>query len=282
MNTTVTPESYRFPNETLILTVTLVLVFLVIALTATATLCTSVVFLALFVGLAYFSTRSQHQALLERGRRVSDLGTPNLAILARHCLRRLQPGNVEIYVVRSRQINAYTFGISDPKVVVLYSPLFQIMDEDELCFVLGHELGHVALGHTRINSLLGGLAGIPSPFTASALLNLAFLAWNRACEHSADRAGLLACGKPNKAISALIKLSAGPHALKPGGMEQAYRQIDAEDDTLLGNLSEALGTHPMLIRRINEIRKYARSAAYKRLVSEERRFSGSRGAPVRS
>ena len=46
-----------------------------------------------------------------------------------------------------------------------------------------------------LNWLVGGMAGIPSPFMASALLAMAFLWWNRACEFSADRAGLLACGK---------------------------------------------------------------------------------------
>jgi hypothetical protein len=38
---------------------------------------------------------------------------------------------------------------------------------------------------------------------------MAFLWWNRACEYSADRAGLLACGRLHKAISALVKLAEG-------------------------------------------------------------------------
>ena len=152
-----------------------------------------------------------------------------------------------------------------PKVVVLYEPLFKIMDEDELTFIIGHELGHVALGHTWLNSLIGGIAGIPSSMGAAAILSMAFLSWNRACEFSADRAGLLACAKPEKAISALIKLVAGPKALSPEGMAAAYQQIDAEDDTWLGSLNEAFGTHPMLIRRIQELRKYASSSQYRLL-----------------
>ena len=80
-----------------------------------------------------------------------------------------------------------------------------------------------------------------------------------------DRAGLLACGKPEKAITALIKLVAGPAGQTPGGLELAYRQIDAEDDTLLGSLGEVVGTHPMLIRRINALRSYVASEQYRRL-----------------
>jgi Zn-dependent protease with chaperone function len=266
MSTRIPTSAYRFPNEYPTLAGSLLLVLAVILVSATATLCTSVVFIAAFVYLGYAATRSHHRALLRGARQVTSEDTPALAALAQRCMQRIQPGDVEIYVAPSEQLNAYTFGLSTPRVVVMYSELFRIMDEDELCFILGHELGHVALGHTRLNSLLGGMAGIPSSSSATAVMSLAFLAWNRACEYSADRAGLLACGKPEKAITALIKIVAGPQALSRSGMELAYRQIDAQDDTLLGSLGEALGSHPMIIRRIEQIRSFAGSAAYRRLV----------------
>lgn len=257
--------AYRYPNERLILALTSFLVILVIALTATATLCASVLFIAAMVAMAYYFSRSQHQALLRGARRVTIQDTPGLAKLFRQCAARLQPGEVEVFVTPSSKMNAYTFGLADPKVVVLYSELFEVMDGDELLFILGHELGHVRLGHTRLNSLVGGMAGIPSASSASVLMTMAFLWWNRACEYSADRAGLLACGKPEKAITALIKLVAGPHARTQTGMELAYRRIDAEDDTILGDISEALSSHPLLIKRITNLRKYAASAQYRRL-----------------
>jgi len=97
---------------------------------------------------------------------------------------------------------------------------------------------------------------------------MAFLSWNRACEYSADRAGLLACGRPEKAITALIKLVAGPAGLTQRGLEAAYRHIDAQDDTWMGDLSEAFASHPLLIRRINEIREFARTKTYARLAEK--------------
>jgi Zn-dependent protease with chaperone function len=98
------------------------------------------------------------------------------------------------------------------------------------------------------------------------ILRLAFLWWNRSCELSADRAGLLACGNPEKAISAMVKLAAGGRSHTVTDLEQAYREIDAEDDTWEGGLNEMLATHPMLIRRINEIRRYAATPQYQRLA----------------
>ncbi|MBN1146070.1 MAG: M48 family metallopeptidase [Anaerolineales bacterium] len=257
--------AYRYPNEQLILTLTLLLVFAVIALTATATLCASLVFIIAFVVLSYYMGRSHHQALVRNAARVTPAATPGLERVVARGLARLQPGEVEVYVLPSQQLNAYTFGLSSPKVVVLYSTLLKVMDEDEVLFILGHELGHVALGHTWLNSLIGGIAGIPASFSAAAILSMAFLWWNRSCEYSADRAGLLACGKPEKAVTALVKLAAGPRAASNADLERLYRQIDAEDDTAWSNLAEALGTHPMLINRIEQLRSYAGSGQYRRL-----------------
>jgi Zn-dependent protease with chaperone function len=257
--------AYRYPYEHLILTLTLLLVMVVIALTVTATVCASGIFVILFVALSYNFSLSHHHALLREARPVTPQNMPDLAQVLQRGKARLQPGAVEAYVVSSEELNAYTFGLSAPKTVVLYSALFQVMDEDEILFILGHELGHVALGHTWLNSLVGGMAGIPAPFSAAIILNVAFLWWNRTCEYSADRAGLLACGKPEKAISALLKLGAGRLGRGRYNLEEVYRRLDAEDDQLAGDLNEILATHPLLIHRIQELRKYIASEGYRRL-----------------
>ena len=256
--------AYRFPNEHLILVFTIFLVLVVIAISATATLCASVIFIIGFAIFSYAAGKSNHQALIAQAQRVTPQTLPSLARIARQGVERLQPGPVEVFVVPSRQLNAYTFGLSSPKVVVLYASLFKVMDEDEIAFILGHELGHVALGHTWLNSLLGGMAGIPSTYSAAILLNGAFLWWNRTCEFSADRAGMLACGRLDKAVSALIKLVA-PTANTSADLQAVYQQLDKEDDNPWNNLGEALTSHPMLIKRIEALRKYAGTQEYARL-----------------
>jgi|YNPBryantNP2012_1023418.scaffolds.fasta_scaffold00343_23 Zn-dependent protease with chaperone function len=257
--------AYRYPNEQLILALTLLLVLAVIALTATATVCLSAVFVAAMIAMAYMATRAQHQALLAQAYQVTPAKAPELAALVQRAVNTLHTDAVQVFVAPSRELNAYTFGLSSPKVVVLHAPLLQFMDADELQFILGHELGHVRLGHTWLNSLVGGMAGIPSPFFASVLLSMAFLWWNRACEYSADRAGMLVCGKPHKAISALVKLEAGPRLRSYADLERALALIERQDDDPLSSLGELLATHPMMARRIEKLRQYAASAAYRRL-----------------
>ncbi|MFN2158835.1 MAG: M48 family metallopeptidase [Anaerolineales bacterium] len=264
MNRSYKTSAYRYPGEFFILLLTLLLVAGVVIFTVAATACLSGVFILAFVLLSYYLGRSHHQSLVRRARQVTARASPQIDPILREASARLQPGDVLAYIAPGRVLNAYTFGLSSPKVVVVYSGLLDVMDRDELSFILGHELGHVALGHTWLNSLVGGIAGVPASWSAGMLMAMAFLWWNRACEYSADRAGLLACGKPEKAVSALVKLGAGPRAGQ-SDLSEVYRRIDAEDDNLLGSISEMMGTHPMLIKRIQAVRKYAGSSEYRRL-----------------
>jgi Zn-dependent protease with chaperone function len=257
--------AYRYPNEHLILAVTLTLVVVVIALTATATLCLSAVFILSVVLFSYQSSQSLHNALIDRAFHVNEASGPELAAIVEIPKARLQADDLEVFVARSSVPNAYTFGLLSPKIVVLHSILLDMMDRDELIFILGHEMGHVRLGHTWLNTLIGGMAGIPTSFSAAAILALAFRWWNRACEYSCDRAGLLACGDPEKAVSALVKLVAGGEVHSTAGIQRVLARIEAEDDDIAGSFDELLGTHPMMVRRIAHIRSYAASQEYKRL-----------------
>jgi Zn-dependent protease with chaperone function len=260
--------AYRYPNEQFILSATFILVFLVITLTATATFCAGGIFVFIVIGIAYMTSQSHHAQLIHEAHPVSPQEDPALTDIINKVSQQLQTGAVNVFVLPSRELNAYTFGFSDPKDIVLYAALFKIMDRDEMSFIIGHETGHIALGHTWLNSLIGGMAGIPSPSWASAILLLAFRSWNRACEYSADRAGLLACGSLKSAISALVKLTAGEAALTSAGFQHALQMIDAEDDTFLGAMSDALSTHPLIIKRIEQLRQYAQTPEYIRLQTE--------------
>jgi Zn-dependent protease with chaperone function len=262
-------SSYRYPNEQIILALTLCLVFVVIAVTSVATLCGSALFVLVMLVISYLLNRSHHNALIQNADLVTPQADPELARLINTCARRLQPGAFNTFIAPGNTLNAYTFGLVEPQVVVMYAGVLRIMDEDELRFILGHELGHMRLGHTWLNSLLGGMAGIPSPYVAAVLLYVSFRWWNRACEYSADRAGLLACGKPEKAASALIKLVGGPAAAHSAvARQQALRQIEAEDDHLQNSLRELLSTHPMTIRRLDALRQYAATPEYRRLQAQ--------------
>ncbi len=257
--------AYRYPSEHLILGLTVVLVLAVIAFTAAATVCGSAIFIPAVVIIGYLYSRSNHHDLLAKSTRVSPQSAPELIPVIEANTARLQVEPVNIFIVPSNRLNAYTFGMDSPKAVVLYSALFKVMDQDEIQFVLGHEMGHVKLGHTWLNTLVGGMSGIPSSTSAGIIMELAFRWWNRACEFSADRAGLLACAKPSKAVTALIKLEAGAAGRTQAGLQTAIQHIEGEDDQLVNNLAELLASHPMIIKRIDKLREYASTLQYRDL-----------------
>lgn len=255
---------YRQDNEGVILALTILLVLAVIVLTSTVTFCLSGVFVIGMFVLSALMIRSHHQSLMRTAYAINPVQTPELAGVVEECALKLQPGPVDVFLAKEKQMNAYTFGVGDPKVLVLFSSLLKVMSPGELKFIIGHEMGHVALGHTWLNTIVGGLAGIPAPFGAAVILYAAFRWWNRLCEFSADRAGLLACGDLHHATLALVKLVA-PEIRSQVDFDKALALIDAEDDLASNRMAEAFQSHPMLIRRINELRDYARSEEYRQL-----------------
>lgn len=259
-------DNYRYPSEMPILLVTISVIGIVLLFSAGFTICVLPAFLGLVVFMAYLANKAHTQALIQNAARVTPETSPQLAGLVQDCMARLRPGQVQVFVTRERQLNAYTFGVNQPFTVVLFAPLLKVMDADELRFIIGHELGHVALGHTWLNSILGGMAGVPTTLGMVVILIAAFRWWNRACEYSADRAGLIACRNPEKAVSALVKLASGG-ARGSAEMQNALARIEAEDDSWANVAAESLSTHPMVVRRIAELRKYAASSEYRRMTA---------------
>ena len=256
---------YRYPGESTTLALTILLIVGVLLITIPTTFCLVPLLVIIVITMAYYSGR-QHQADVMRiGRQVTPGTAPELTAAAQDCARKLQPGPVALYVVPSRVVNAYTFGLSKPNMIVLHSSLLEIMDADEMCFVIGHEMGHVALGHTWLNTLVGGMAGAPMPIGAAVILTFVFRWWNRQCEYSCDRAGLIACGSLRKATSALVQLVAGDINTDEE-LRRALTAIQRRDDGVLEDLGGLLATHPRILKRLEMMRQYAESAEYRRLA----------------
>ncbi|HEX7555761.1 MAG TPA: M48 family metallopeptidase, partial [Leptolinea sp.] len=247
-----------------ILLTTLVLVGGILVLTTGLTVCVVPVLIVVLVMFSYQMNKDHHRALMTQGVRVpveAPTGRGDrldqVGQLVRDCRKALDCEPVDVFIVPGRQVNAYTFGLDSPRTIVLYEPMLQIMDADELCFVIGHEMGHVIFGHTWLNTVIGGMAGMPSTLGAAVLLTFAFRWWNRACEYSADRAGLAACGTPLKGVSALAQLAVGD-INSMIELKQALAVIDREDNSIENILSEALSDHPMIAKRIKALQEFAK------------------------
>jgi hypothetical protein len=153
----------------------------------------------------------------------------------------------ELYVTNSPIWNAVTIGMDKPFIVV-NSALLQGLDEEELRFVLGHELGHAQSGHALYQSLLlwlmrltGAINWMPIGALGLRAIIAALHEWSRKAELSGDRAGLLA-----------VQESAG----------------DLRDSVLKLLLLEAQ-SHPLAVIRAHELRRWVDEGEYTTIVSGE-------------
>jgi Zn-dependent protease with chaperone function len=185
----------------------------------------------------------------------------------------------EVYVGNIGGVNAFTIGMKRP-FVVISSGLIQIMDEGELRFVVGHELGHVLSGHAiyhTMGQLLANtvsLSSIPLVSVASEGIQAGIREWFRKSELSCDRAGLLVAQDPEAAIGALMKLAAG--ARIPGMSVDEFLQQAAEfelDTTGIRNriykfMLPSSHTHPILVLRAAELDRWVREGEYARIAAD--------------
>lgn len=166
-----------------------------------------------FVGSG--GVRSAYDEVLGSKLRLTATLAPRLiAVLdeARRTLGFSEP--IELFVGQEAMVNAssmHAISPGEPHVIELTSALVERMNDDELRFVLGHELGHLAFRHHRARLAVAAF-GIDEAHEskAPALLVRRLESWDRLAEISADRAGLIVVGlRLDVAVSAFFKLQSG-------------------------------------------------------------------------
>jgi Zn-dependent protease with chaperone function len=164
-----------------------------------------------------------------------------------------------MYLDGSEQVNAYTRGVISP-VIVLNKGLVEIMNDNELKFVVGHELGHIKLYHFAIRTMFdSSIVRVPMlAYIPLLIFKMLFLngRMSRSFEHSADRAGLHACRNLEDAVSCMIKLKTGDKEVKPSLVKMAIAgKLDLDDNSFL---VELFSTHPDFEDRIRKMVDYAK------------------------
>ena len=139
----------------------------------------------------------QSKYQLENTLLVTEKITPKIYKIVKNVTKKLyiEPDIVEVFITPSSDLNAVCFSAhSEHCAIILHSELVEKLNEKELCFVIGHELGHFLLEHVRHKEEKN---------------NIEMLKQKRAQEISCDRIGLWVCGDINVALNTLIKLTSG-------------------------------------------------------------------------
>lgn len=153
---------------------------------------------------------------------------------------------LEIYVTPANTSAASVFRVShDHYIIHLSKLLFEILDVDELTFVIAHELAHVAFHHFELNHI--DTEKLPSR------LSRALHQTKRYGEVSADLAAASVTRDPTSGRRALVKLaSGGSHKLIDLSLDADQMQVEElhkilEEDA---SLFEVTCSHPASVLRM--------------------------------
>jgi Zn-dependent protease with chaperone function len=184
----------------------------------------------------------------------------------------------EIYVQQDPSVNAMAIGFDDPFIVVT-TGLLDLLDEEELRFVVGHETAHILSGHAVYRTMLliltrlaTRVAWIPLGYIGLRAIVAGLEEWFRKSELSCDRGGLLVGQDPEAGMRALMKLAGGTrlHEMNIEAFLEQAREYDTAGDVRDGLLKvlNLLGTtHPFAVVRVAELDRWRRSGQYEAILA---------------
>jgi heat shock protein HtpX len=190
----------------------------------------------------------------------------------------------KVAIVNSPVPNAFATGKS-PKssLVAVTTGILDVLDNDELEAVIGHELSHVRSRDVLVLTLasvfstvawylvrFGLFGGLQTrnrngAGTSAIVLLVAIITWvvsfliiraiSRYREFSADRGGAIMTGKPDKLANALLKISGKIKVIPPKELENvqklnAFFIIPALSGSSIANL---FSTHPPVEKRVQKL-----------------------------
>ncbi|KMO93580.1 M48 family metallopeptidase [Streptomyces roseus] len=222
--------------------------------------------------------RSLRLLFLSDSVRVGETQFPHLYEMLRDACYILDLEKVpQMYVQQDPRPNAMCIGLDEPIIVVTTS-LVELLDEEEMRAVVGHEVGHALSGHAVYRTILLFLTGlalkvawIPLGNVAIMTLVTALREWFRKSELSADRAGLLVGQDVNASMRGLMKLAGGNHLHEMNvdaflAQAEEYESSGDLRDSVLKILNVLPRTHPFATVRAAELKKWSRHRDYQRIM----------------
>ncbi|KPJ75375.1 MAG: hypothetical protein AMS19_14005 [Gemmatimonas sp. SG8_23] len=212
--------------------------------------------------------------------RVSENQFGDVYRVYKECLRTLDaPEEYPLFMSQTPMVNAGAYGMDKP-FIILNSGTVRLLEEDELAYVISHEIGHIVSDHVLYKTmtvLLINLAnmGFPIVGLAARAVLVALLEWSRKSELSCDRAGLLGVQDPEVVMRTMLKMAGG--GTEPGETNLQEFIIQAEEYREGGDVADQvfkvlnlLGrTHPFYVLRVAELRDWIEGGDYDRIVRGE-------------
>lgn len=176
---------------------------------------------------------------------------------------------VDFYITGNSEVNAFAIMAQEEDeshIINVNSALIQLMTDDELKFVIGHELGHLISQDAKLLNLVQFVfEGEAIPVLLMHKIRL----WNQLAELVADRYGYMAVEDLNVCISAFFKMSSGLDFAKMGIDFESFIE---ENKKRLAYFQEEEGlscdSHPINPIRVEAIHLFSQAKSDKELTKQ--------------
>lgn len=186
----------------------------------------------------------------------------------------------DLFITQTPIVNAGAYGMDKP-FIMINSATKELLNDRELQYIIGHEVGHIVSGHVLYHTMMVLLIqlanlGFPLVGLAARAVLVALMEWARKSELSCDRAGLLTLQDPDVVLSAMLKMAGGgPWEAGETNVGQfieqaeAYRESEDVADSVFKILNLMAATHPFWVIRVAEIRGWIESGDYDHILGGE-------------
>jgi hypothetical protein len=215
---------------------------------------------ALFIVIAMIYVTLARGKLLGSSVRIHETQYPRVFAIVKRTCAALEIPMPLIFVREDNLVPVAALGFGEPYSLVISSHWIEAFEDDELAFMIGRELGHIAAGHARFLSLLS-VNGNENP-----IVSLIFGAWLRRCTFTCDKVGLLCCGSIDAAIRAMGVAAFHHFGRKIDYEAFAEQRSEIATDPVL-RWGAWLGSEPYATLRIASLRQFIASQSY--LTAEE-------------
>ena len=227
----------------------------------------------------FFGEKPIRLAFQANAVRVSENQFGSVYKLYKQCLKTLDvPKEYPLYMSQTPMVNAGAYGMDEP-FIILNSGTVRLLEDEELEYVISHEIGHIMSDHVLYKTmtvLLINLAnmGFPIVGLAARAVLVALLEWSRKSELSCDRAGLLGVQDPEVVMRTMLKMAGGGTSEETSLQEfivqaEEYQEGGDVADQVFKVLNLMFQTHPFYVLRVSELRAWIEAGDYDRIIRGE-------------
>lgn len=210
---------------------------------------------ALFIVIAMVYVTLARGRLIGSSVMIHESQYPRVFAIVKRTCAALEIPMPLIFAREDNNVPVAALGFGEPYALILSSHWIEHFADDELAFIVGRQLGHIAAGHTRYLSLLS-INGNENP-----IISLIFGGWLRTCEFTCDKIGLLVCGSLDAASRAIAISSFHTFGRSIDLQQFAGQGREISTDSVL-RFGEWLGSEPYATRRIAAMDIFSRTQLF--------------------